>query len=259
MFINNKTVTNSYTNRLITIAVSHYCEKVRWVLDWLNIPYIEESHVPLFHRFATGKHGGTSVPVLVTETSAFTDSTDSLHYLNIIAPEGRHLYPTDPELRREVEQLEELFDRKLGVNILRWGYFYRLNDAQMMRQMWSKGTPGFEQVGLAIAFPLMRRIVRQAYNVTASSAASSLAEIKQVFEIVNQRLADNRLYLVGEKFSAADLTFAALAAPALRPLEHPIISSQVNEIKSKALVIQELQATLVGAYALRLYKQRHSS
>lgn len=157
--MNNKTVTNSYTNRLITIAVSHYCEKVRWALDWLNIPYIEESHVPLFHRFATRKHGGTSVPVLVTETSAFTDSTDILHYLNTIAPEGRHLYPTDPELRREVEQLEELFDRKLGVNIRRWGYFYRLDDVQMMRQMWSKGTPRFEQVGLAIAFPLMRRVV----------------------------------------------------------------------------------------------------
>jgi glutathione S-transferase len=97
--------------------------------------------------------------------------------------------------------------------------------------MWSKGTPGFEQVGLAIAFPLMRRIVRQAYNVTVSSAANSLAEIKQVFEKVNQRLADNRLYLVGDKFSAADLTFAALAAPVLRPPEHPISLSQFHKHK----------------------------
>jgi glutathione S-transferase len=117
--MNNKTITNSYTNRLITIAISHHCEKVRWALDWLNIPYIEESHVPLFHRFATHNYGGTSVPVLVTETGAFTDSTDILHYLNTIAPESRHLYPTDPELCQEVEQLEELFDTKLGVNIRR--------------------------------------------------------------------------------------------------------------------------------------------
>lgn len=256
--MDNKTVANSSINRLITIAISHYCEKVRWALDWLNLPYIEESHVPFFHRLATRQHGGTSVPVLITETGAFTDSTDILHYLNTIAPEGRHLYPTDPELCREVEQLEEVFDTKLGVNIRRWGYFYGLDDAQMIRQMWSKGTPAFEQVGLAIAFPLMRRIVRQAYHVTASSAASSLAEIKQVFEIVNQQLTDNRSYLVGGNFSAADLTFAALAAPALRPLEHPVISSPLDEINSEmAAVIQELRATPAGAYALRLYKQRH--
>ncbi len=258
--MDKQTIANSSVNRLITIAVSHYCEKVRWALDWLNIPYVEESHVPLFHRLATRQHGGSSVPVLVTETGAFTDSTDILHYLDTLAPEGRYLYSTDPELCQEVEQLEELFDTQLGVNIRRWAYSYGLDDTQMIRQLWSKGTPGFEQVGLAIAFPLMRRVVQQAYNVTASSAASSLVEIKQVFEIVNQRLADNRLYLVGGKFSAADLTFAALAAPALRPPEHPIISSQSHEINSEmAAVIQELRATPAGAYALRLYRQRHSS
>lgn len=257
--MDKQTITNSSVNHLITIAVSHYCEKVRWALDWLNIPYVEESHVPLLHRLATRQHGGTSVPVLVTETGVFTDSTDILHYLNTIAPEGRHLYPAAPECQ-EVEQLEELFDTQLGVNIRRWGYSYRLDDTEMMRRLWSKGTPWFEQVGLAIAFPLMRRVVRQAYNITASSAASSLVEIKQVFEIVNQRLADKRLYLVGDKFSAADLTFAALAAPALRPPEHPIISSQSHEINSEmAAVIQELRATPAGAYALRLYRQRHSS
>jgi glutathione S-transferase len=258
--MDNRIITNSSINRLITIAVSHYCEKVRWALDWLNIPYVEESHVPLFHRLATRQHGGTSVPVLVAEIGAFTDSTDILSYLNTIAPEGQRLYPTETKLCQEVEQLEELFDTQLGVNIRRWAYSYGLDDTQMMRRLWSKGTPWFEQVGLAIAFPVMRRIVQQAYHVTASSAASSLAEIKQVFEIVNQRLADNRLYLVGDKFSAADLTFAALAAPALRPSEHPIISSQLDEINSEmAAVIQELRATPAGAYALRLYRQRHLS
>lgn len=255
-----QTVTNSSAKRLITIAVSHYCEKVRWALDWLNIPYIEESHVPLLHRLATRQYGGTSVPVLVTKTSTFTDSTAILHYLNTIAPAGRQLYPTAPKLRQEVEQLEELFDTKLGVNTRRWAYFYRLDDAQVMRQMWSKGTPWVEQVGLAIAFPLIRQVVRQAYNVTASAAASSLEEIKQVFEIVNQRLVDNRLYLVGNEFSAADLTFAALAAPALRPSRHLTASSQLDGINSEMVaVIQELRATPAGAYALRLYQQRHSS
>ena len=41
--------------RLITIPVSHYCEKTRWALNRANILFIEESHMPPFHRFATQK------------------------------------------------------------------------------------------------------------------------------------------------------------------------------------------------------------
>ncbi|MCC0179772.1 glutathione S-transferase N-terminal domain-containing protein, partial [Waterburya agarophytonicola K14] len=53
--------------RLIAIAISHYCEKVRWALDYFNIDYIEENHAPPFHRQYTSPYGGTTVPVLVTD------------------------------------------------------------------------------------------------------------------------------------------------------------------------------------------------
>lgn len=69
------------------------------------------------------------------------------------------------------------------------------------------------------------------------------------------------MHLVGGNFSAADLTFASLAAPVLRPLEHPIGASQFHEHKvprEMIVVMQELRATPAGAYA-RLYKKRHSS
>jgi glutathione S-transferase len=35
--------------RLITIPVSHYCEKARWALTKLKLPYVEEAHMPPFH------------------------------------------------------------------------------------------------------------------------------------------------------------------------------------------------------------------
>ena len=54
--------------RLITIPISHYCEKARWALDRAGIAYREERHVQLVHRVAARRAGGGStVPVLVTD------------------------------------------------------------------------------------------------------------------------------------------------------------------------------------------------
>lgn len=159
--MNHSTIAKAEVVRLITIPISHYSEKVRWVLDLLKIPYIEERHVPVFHRLATRKYGGSSVPVLVTQSGNFTDSTDILHYLDTLSPESQHLYPKEPELRREVEELEELFDARLGADTRNWGYFYRSGDRKTMRKAWCNGTPQFERVGFEIAFPLIIAKVRQ--------------------------------------------------------------------------------------------------
>ncbi len=246
------------TNRLITIAVSHYCEKARWALEWLKIPYVEESHVPIFHRFTTRRYTGKSVPILITPTGIFKDSTDILHHLDATSQAPQHLYPPNPELRQEVEELEELFDSKLGVHIRRWGYHYRrLDNREAMREMWCEDAPKLEKVGFDFAFPLMSLIVRRAYKVSADNAAISLQEIKQVFEVVENRLNDDkRGFLVGNSFSAADLTFAALAAPILRPKNHYTTKFLRKQLAPQAAeVVLELRQTKAGKYALRLYRE----
>ncbi|MEG4317653.1 MULTISPECIES: glutathione S-transferase C-terminal domain-containing protein [unclassified Microcoleus] len=213
--------------------------------------------IPAFHRWATRKYRGSSVPVLAIKSGNLTDSTDILHYLDTISSSGFRLYPTEPELRREVEEMEELFDTRLGVDIRNWGYYYRSNNRDTMRKAWCKGTPLFERVGFEIAFPFISAKVRQTYKIAPESAALSLQGIRQVFEIVNQRLADDRPYLAGDRLSAADLTFAALAAPVLQPPEHPVLVAKIEELPIEmASVIRELQATAAGVHALRLYREQ---
>lgn len=244
---------NAY--QLIVIPVSHYSEKVRWGLDWLQIPYQEERHVPFFHRIATRRFGGSSVPVLVTKQRSLTDSTDILNYLDEQAT-TRRLYPTEPTLRQEVEKLEDCFDRLLGVCTRRWAYFYLIGDRALMREAWCKGTPKFEQMGFEVAFPFMVTLLRRLLRLTENGAARSLQEIRTIFEDVNQRLATNNNYLVGDRFSVADITFASLAAPVLFPEEYPIQFPSLDQIPTEmATVIQELRVTPAGQYALRLYQE----
>ncbi len=241
--------------RLITIAVSHYCEKVRWALDWLNIEYVEESHAPPFHSFYTRRQGGSSVPVLVTSKSAYTDSTDILHYLDSKKP-GK-LYPTEPNMRTEVEQLEELFDRQLGVSTRCWAYYYTLDNLELVQNVWSRGVPWLEKIALKLLLNKVSDRIRNGYNTTAEGAASSLETIKQIFETVQQRLEKGNKYLVGDNFTAADLTFAALSAPIIRPQNHPVIFSQIRGFPDEMVAaIEQMRSTSAGKYALRLYREK---
>jgi glutathione S-transferase len=243
--------------RLITIFVSHYCEKVRWALERLKIPYQEEPHMPPFHRFATGGVGGKSVPVLVTEDGTFTDSTDILRYLDAIAPPDAKLYPTESELRQQVEELENLFNTQLGTMTRRWAYFYTLNNYKRMRNLWCQNVPLVEQAMFPFVFPITRNIVRQAMNVTPESASSAYEQIKTIFENVGELLADGRSYLVGETLSAADITFAALAAPVLMPPEHTVKPRSLQELPPEMVSeIKAFRKTPAGAYALRLFRNR---
>jgi glutathione S-transferase len=245
--------------RLITIPISHYCEKARWALTKLKLPYIEEPHMPPFHQFATGQVGGKSAPVLITEVSAFTDSTDILRYLNEIAPDNAKLYPTNPELRRQVEELEDLFDEQLGSAIRRWGYFYVMDDYKFMQRRWCQGVPFIEGALFPVVFPWMRSVVRRGFNITPESAAQAYEQIKSIFEQVSELLSDGRTYLIGDSFSAADITFAALAAPAVLPPEHSMKLASLQELPPKmASEISAFRETPAGAYVLRLYRDRNN-
>lgn len=243
--------------RLITIPISHYCEKVRWALTKLKIPFVEEGHMPPFHKFVTSRVGGSSTPVLLTKTGAFTDSTDILKYLNSIVSDDDKLYPAEPELCKQVEDLEELFDSKLGPCTRRWGYSYVMNDKKCMRSSWTTNVPLIEKVLFPIVFPKMRSIARQKLDINSDSVTKAYETIGSIFEQVNELLSDGRIYLVGDRLSAADITFAALAAPVIAPSEHPMRGSSLEDLPPKMVSeIREFRATPAGTFVLRLYATR---
>ncbi len=242
---------------LITIATSHYCEKVRWAMDSLGIDYVEENHAPPFHRQYTSRYGGTSVPVLFIDGKAFTDSQDILHYLDTIVP--NQLYAQDPELRQQAETLEALFDDKLGVATRNWAYYYAIQQPWSILAAWSKGISWMEKVKSAIAFPVSTKIIKQKYNLTLEGKEAAVQNIREVFDIVNQKVNLGQKYLLGDRFSATDITFAALASLAIRPEHHPFYNSQLAKLPTEMVaLVEELRATPAGELVMRMYREhRH--
>ncbi len=243
--------------RLITIPVSHYCEKVRWVLDYLKLPYVEEPHMPPFYKFATTKAGGETVPVLVTEDGNFTDSTDILKYLDSLVLVTKTI-SNNSQQRQQVKELEELFDEKLGTAVRSWAYFYIIDNSKIIQPKWTQNVPSVEKFLFPVIYPAMRSLVIKKYDVNAESATQYYQQIENVFAKVTELLADGRKYLVGDKISAADFAFASLAAPILQPTEHPI-KSDSEELPAEFLSkINKLKETVAGKFALNLYATKRN-
>lgn len=243
---------------LVTMRLSHYCEKARWGLDRVGFPYEEESHAPLVHRIYTARNKGASVPMLVHRERSLVDSGAILRYIDDACGEGR-LYPRDSALKHDVQELERYFDDKLGPHVRRWAYHHLLNERKVLARVWSDGVPRSEAWLIPFAMPIVRRLIRRSYKITPDGNARSLERINKVLEVVETRLRDGRTYLVGDRFSAADLTFAALAAPLLLPSECPAALPTLEMVPAKMKdQVASFRETVAGQFAMRLYRQERN-
>lgn len=245
--------------RLITIPMSHYCEKARWGLSHAGLDYVEEPHLQVFHYLAVRRYDCQGmVPVLLTDDGAVADSTAILQYLDRRLPEGLKLYPA--RHRDEIEALEEAFDEGLGIESRRWVYFnWQTESARQVLKIAAQGTPRWERALAPALFPMMRRYLDRHLALSADNVARGLRQIEAAFDTVAARLADGRPYLFGERINAADITFAALAAPMLLPDEYGIrLPTPETAPPAARPQVAAFRAHPAGEYVLRLFREdRH--
>ena len=143
--------------RLVTIPISHYCEKARWALERAGIPYREERHVQGIHRIAARRAGGgTTVPVLVTPEGVLGESEDILAG-STSARAGAAAVPRDAAERAEVERFCRRFDERLGPSGRRLMYVHMLADRELMLRFNDQGVPPWEDRALRLGWPLAVR------------------------------------------------------------------------------------------------------
>jgi len=243
--------------RLITIPFSHYCEKARWALDRAGVHYTEEGHLPVFHARAVRRAGGArQVPVLVTDDGVVADSTRILVWADARVEPSRRLFPDDPALRAEVSRWEDRFDEALGPHARRWGYGQILPDRAFTTAQLRKNVPAWEHAALRLTYPLTAALLRRALGVSDAGVARSELKIRALFDEVSAALADGRRYLAGDRLSAADVAFAALAGPVLLPDGYARwLFSRAEAPRTMHALVDALRDTPAGRYAQRVYAE----
>jgi glutathione S-transferase len=92
-------------------------------------------------------------------------------------------------------------------------------------------------------------------GISATSPSRDETSVREAFDAITERLADGRRYLCGDRFTAADLTFAALSAAVLVPPEYGVALPQPEILPAEtASAVREFRAHPAGAYALRLFR-----
>ena len=241
--------------RLITIPISHYCEKARWALERAGIPYCEERHVQGVHQLVARRAGGgITVPVLVTPEEVIGESADILAWVDERTSPEHRLLPAEPAAREQVEGLCRRLDEGLGPAGRRLLYVHMLaQPKELTLRFNNQGVPRWEDRVLRAGWPLARRYVNHALGIRPGVELQDETDVWSELDFVASLRADGRPYLCGDRFSAADLTFAALAAPLVVPSDYGILLPQLDVLPpAMSVLVERAREHPAGRYALTL-------
>jgi glutathione S-transferase len=202
------------------LKVSHYNEKARWALDYKHVPHVRRAAVPGRHTALAKKlSDGDTFPVLELEGVAIGDSTQIIEAL-----EGRHpdppLYPADPTARQRALELEDFFDEQLGEYTRRLAVHHMLPEKELILGSFFQDVEGAQRRAMSAAYPAVRRTMRSTLDINEETVPIAFHKLSAAGERFSAELQPSG-YLVGDRFTVADLTLAALLSPIVAPEQFP--------------------------------------
>jgi glutathione S-transferase len=132
------------------------------------------------------------------------------------------LYPADPALRVRALELQSRFDESVGPMVRRAFFSAMFAEPGYICRMFASERAPLSRALYRATFPLVGGRMRSAMGITDQ------ASIDEAFAATDEALAfvasqaGPEGYLVGDRFTVADLTAAALLAPVVSPPDSPM-------------------------------------
>jgi glutathione S-transferase len=207
------------------LPISHFSEKVRWAFDWKRVPHRRRVMPPGLHPLGglmLTRGRGFTMPLLVMDGgAAIGDSTAIVAALEQRFT-SRALYPAEAAARERALELEDWFDENIGPSARQWAFNALLTEPEAVRAFAVKQTEWAPfPVPTDLFAPLAKGFLDVRYSV------GNEAEVEEARGRLDAGLArleaelDGGEFLVGNRFTIADLTAAALFYPLVLPPEGP--------------------------------------
>lgn len=206
---------------LYQMPISHYCEKVRWALDFKGLEYKTVNLLPGMHvKKAIKLTGKSSLPILQHGKKIIRNSADIISYLDTAFPE-KTLTPQDPDHRTEALQWEKWLDSQVGPDVRRLVYHHILSDKATVMPMFCHQGSWLGGKLLSLKFGKLEKTMRKLMKIDDAQARLSQQRIEQAIDKIAVAK-KQKSFLAGGTFSRADLAAAALLAPLRMPAGYPI-------------------------------------
>ena len=115
----------------------------------------------------------------------------------------------------------------------------------------------WEDRAIRYGWPLALRFARRRLGIRPGIEAEDEAAVWRELDFVAELLADGRPHLCGERFGAADLTFAALSAAVVVPPVYGVPLPQPDVLPPHtAALVERVREHPAGRYALALFTER---
>ena len=200
------------------IPLSHFNEKARWALDFKKIPHRRQvlGADYLFRAWRATGHG--TMPILFLDGKAIGDSTHIIAALEERYPEPP-LYPGDAAARQRALELEDYFDEGLGP-ALRAAMVTPLfrHDPDLALRVLTTGMPDKAYETLRPLTRIFPAFYRWRHKISDAKLEANRVTVNAALDRIEQERL-GRAYLVGDAFTVADLTAAALLGALLEPTE----------------------------------------
>jgi glutathione S-transferase len=250
------TSSEAAVQRLLTFPPMIDSEACRFLLSHYGVPYREEAHLFGWASLLALWHGWTvQIPLLYGNQSRLAGPWAIAAQFDPRCKAGCELIPAEKPLSDEVAADWERLNGTFGTAVAVFAYYQLLPHREIMTEPFSRNMPAKEKSFLRNGYPALAFLFTLLLRLNADHAKEALGTIRATADDIDDMLKDGRPYLMGDRFTLADIALASSAAPVLLPEGYtgPLPPLEQMPVEMAAL-IREVREHQMSQFVSRIYR-----
>ncbi|MBV9834541.1 MAG: hypothetical protein JO055_09060 [Alphaproteobacteria bacterium] len=243
------------TPELLTFAPMIDSELARQLLRHYGVAYSEDDHLFGWVSLLTMRNGGfLQVPMLHGGGVRLDGPREIAEHYDPTMPADKRLFPPEQPLRTAIDADWERYNGSLAGDSAAVSYFYMLPERSVMVPLFQRSLkPGEARIVPAV-YGALRWLFKVLLGLEQAKIDDAVLRIRMAFDATDQRIADGRPFLAGDRLTLGDVALATATAPLLLPAGYiapvPVYGQMPTALRA---IVDELRARPTASFVSRLY------